>query len=450
MLMALSLWTGNSIYAQAGQEQQMLTCGQDIVRKLLKETNPGFDQQLQLHEDQVQQQLARKEQDKTLKKPTGTGPYTVNVVFHIVLNAAQISQLGGQAGIQERVNSQMEVLNRDWNAQNADSVNIPAPFKPLFGNMNVRFRLATKKPDGQSTPGYEIITTTKASSNMTGGNRGSTVFSDAKYASNGGADAWDPDKYYNVWVVNINAGGGGGVVAGFATPPRYPPWDQFPIVEQGAVVHYGAFGKRTAASQYFLPGGEEGRTLVHETGHFFDLFHIWGGNPGCGDDDGVNDTPLQADMTPGTSPTFPKTDACSPNSPGIMFMNYMDYANELSQCMFSKGQVDRAHIQLDPNGGRYPLTQQGTGIDKLPEGASFTLYPNPAATSVNLVFEKPQYISGVSVVNLIGQVQQHFTVQKTVPDLALNIKSLGAGIYIVKCSLKNTNQSIIRKLVIER
>ncbi len=255
ILLSATLWTGAGVYAQAGTDQHVLVCGDDIARNLLKNNNPEFDRQLELHEDQVRQQISKKEQDNSLKKPTGTGPYIIDVIFHIVLNTAQISQLGGEAGIQERVNSQMMVLNRDWNAQNPDSVNIPAPFKPLFGNMNVRFRLATKKPDGQPTPGYEIITTTKATSDMSGGNKGSTVLSDAKYASNGGADAWDPDKYYNVWVVNLNnpGSGSGYIIAGFATPPRYPPWDQFPVAEQGTAIHYGTFGKRSARANTLYP-----------------------------------------------------------------------------------------------------------------------------------------------------------------------------------------------------
>ncbi len=54
-----------------------------------------------------------------------------------------------------------------------------------------------------------------------------------------------------------------------------------------------------------LPGNTgvygKGRTLTHETGHFFYLYHIWGDEPNCDADDYIDDTLKQENYTSGCS-----------------------------------------------------------------------------------------------------------------------------------------------------
>src|SRR5690606_8315782 len=114
-----------------------------------------------------------------------------------------------------------------------------------------------------------------------------------KYALTGGADAWDPTKYLNIWVVNASEPD----VLGYAIPPSYVS-SGFPLQEIGVVLDYGAFGRRGGTLQFFSPSlNDRGRTATHEVGHFFELEHNFGGGPGCpgsGDvDDGIADTPPQ-------------------------------------------------------------------------------------------------------------------------------------------------------------
>ena len=87
-----------------------------------------------------------------------------------------------------------------------------------------------------------------------------------------------------------------------------------------------------------------GLTIVHELGHYFNLEHIWGDDNGAcpGDagysDDGVNDTPIQKDENYGC-PTFPSV-SCSVSAPnGDMFMNYMDYCDDVCLTMFTTNVV---------------------------------------------------------------------------------------------------------------
>ena len=108
----------------------------------------------------------------------------------------------------------------------------------------------------------------------------------------------------------------------------------------GVVIEATAFGSGSGcgavspASPYNL-----GRTTTHEVGHYLLLDHIWGG--GCGQDDGVSDTPNSAQDYSGC----PNIGASSCGSTD-MHMNYMDYTNDECMYMFSAGQSARMENYL--------------------------------------------------------------------------------------------------------
>ena len=104
---------------------------------------------------------------------------------------------------------------------------------------------------------------------------------------------------------------------------------------------YGNFGTINT-----LPLFEEGRIATHEVGHWLGLYHIWGDdNNTCNGSDNIADTPNQADHSLGC-PIFPLVDACTPASPGVMFMNYMDYTDGACQNGFTQGQANRMQSVL--------------------------------------------------------------------------------------------------------
>jgi hypothetical protein len=65
----------------------------------------------------------------------------------------------------------------------------------------------------------------------------------------------------------------------------------------------------------------------------------------------VSDTPNQAGENYG-KPAFPHTDACSPSSPGVMFMDYMDYTDDAAMFMFTNGQKSRILATFATGGPR--------------------------------------------------------------------------------------------------
>lgn len=257
----------------------------------------------------VQQQI----QAKSLLRQ-GPATYTIPVVFHIVLsNPASVTDA--------QINDQLTQLNTCFAAENDQSA-ILAGFRDRIGTSGIAFCLAQRTPNNVPSTGIIRYTSSHGAFDPNG--------DDMKLSSKGGADAWDPTRFMNVWITNLQNG-----VLGFGT---FPGVDELRF--QGIVIAPSA-----------LPGSSstaynEGKTLVHEAGHFFNLYHIWGDDEGaCSGSDDIDDTPNQADATNGTR-TGIQTDACSTTAPGFMYQNFMDYTNDVDLLLFTADQVVRMETAL--------------------------------------------------------------------------------------------------------
>lgn len=239
---------------------------------------------------------------------------SIPVVFHIVLN-------NPAAVTDAQVQAQLDTLNKGFFGSNSDSVKIPTYFKSLFGKSRIQFCLAQRTPDGDVTTGIVRTTVSQASF---------SVNDAVKHGSSGGDDSWNTNAYLNVWICALSNG-----ILGYATFP-----DDGSPNEQGVVIDYRS-----------LPGGgfasyNGGKTLTHETGHYFNLYHIWGDDDGlCTGTDYVDDTPNQADASSGNFSGV-KYDACTTTGNGIMYQNYMDYSYDASLVMFTAQQVARMESAL--------------------------------------------------------------------------------------------------------
>lgn len=236
--------------------------------------------------------------------------YTIPVVFHIVLPNPDVVT-------NQQLLAQVDTLNKDFFGSNGDSVKIPSYFKTVYGKSGIQFCLAQQTPDGDITNGIERIATRQASFSS---------FTEAvKHATSGGANAWSSDRYINIWICILSNG-----IVGYSTFPEDGQAD-----EQGVVVDYRG-----------LPGGaftqfNAGRTLTHETGHFFNLYHIWGDDDGaCTGTDFIDDTPNQSAATVGCF-TGIRNDSCTPAGNGVMYQNFMDYSYDNCLALFTTGQVAR-------------------------------------------------------------------------------------------------------------
>ena len=256
-----------------------------------------------------------------------SGITRIPVVVHVVWNsnAENISDA--------QIQSQIDVLNRDYRALNPDVSQVPPVWQGLVADSQVEFFLATTDLNGAPTNGITRTQTT------------ATSFIDddkVKSAATGGADPWPSDRYLNLWVCQL-----GGGLLGYAQFPGGP------AQTDGVVITHTGFGTNGTATAPF----NLGRTATHEVGHWLNLFHIWGDDgTGCTGSDQVADTPNQAGPNFGV-PAFPHV-TCSNGPNGDMFMNYMDYVDDAAMVMFSDGQLARMDACLDGPRASFELNQR--------------------------------------------------------------------------------------------
>ncbi|MCB0698693.1 MAG: T9SS type A sorting domain-containing protein [Chitinophagales bacterium] len=396
----------------------------------------------------------REEKPRAAAKVSASVNVTVPVVFHIVLTQTQLNSIGGIPGVERRLDSQMKVINMDFAAQNPDISSVPDGFKPYIGASGIQFGLAHTAPDGSATLGYEVIITSKTGFDSDGSYGSGFGFSGAKYSANAGADAWDPESYLNIWIVNPMDNGRQTDIVGLAVPP-YLTGSSVPREEEGVTLHYAAFGKRVALNDIYVKGSDQGRTLTHELGHYFGLFHIWGDDDGyCpnngGKDDGISDTPPQGYPSSGC-PTYPKYDNCSPTGNGIMFMNYMDYVFDQCALLFTQEQVARMDGKTVFGEYAFSLSQH-PWLLSYPDPTttpvnSYVMYPNPVDHLLNITFRfVPTDLRTIRIHDLSGRMVAAIEDATGTAYHSFNTGNLHAGMYFVV--LEFSDRQEVKKLIV--
>jgi hypothetical protein len=251
------------------------------------------------------------------------GVLKIPVVVHVVYRTPEenISD--------EQIKSQIAVLNDDYQAKNSDLSKVPVPFKPVIGDARIQFSLATSDPFGRPTAG---ITRTKTD------RPGFATDDSVKSKVGGGTDAWETERYLNIWVATLQGGA-----------LDYSQFPGGPRISDGVVVLNSAFGTVGSVKAPF----DKGRTATSAIALYLDVRHIWGDRNDCVKGDFVADTPVQKGPNFG-KPTFPHV-TCNNGPNGDMFMNHLDYVDDDSRYMFTKGQVLRMYETLQ--GPRKRLVQ---------------------------------------------------------------------------------------------
>ncbi len=284
-------------------------------------------------------------------KRVSAATYIIPVVFHVIHN------YGVENISDAQILDGIDILNKTFRKQLADTASIVSVFKPLHADCDIEFRLAQLDPNGHCTSGINRIASPL------------TAIGDQSVKA---LIHWPPAKYLNVYIV-ANAAGLAGHCVWPSDADTIPAWD-------GIVIGYNYVGS-IGTSNY-----TQSVALAHECGHYLNLQHIWGGNnvPGfyyypcadpnkdCAVDDLVADTPptigwLSCNLT-----------GASCGNTVDMVQNAMDY----SYCnrMFTYGQKARMQACLNsPIASRNNLWQTAnliaTGVLNPPAplcGANFT------------------------------------------------------------------------------
>jgi len=332
--------------------------------------------------------------DMLANRTTAT-TYTIPIIFHIIHEGEAVGT--GHNVSQAQVNSQIPILNADYNGtgyNNSMYASMTYSGQPAFyqyahayssgsyslnpaslasngsiaiANCGIYFCLATKNASGTTLaePGIDRV----LYSSISGATKPSTSSNVQSLFDNTikPATIWDPTKYFNVWVSD----GGTSGLLGYATfPPAaltgsgsvsssenagtatgsYGMTVSNVTTTDGVWMSYQGLGNVGAAAAPY----QYGRTLTHESGHYFGLRHIWG--DGTCANDYCNDTPPAAAANyvncnvgyPYHSGTCTSAPSNSPN--GEMYMDFMDYSDDCALWMFTTEQKNRmlASIATSP------------------------------------------------------------------------------------------------------
>ena len=326
-------------------------CSSQILleEQLLKD--PLLKTKIQNIEEQTTQSLIRQE----LSLRTEDSIF-IPVVVHILYHTAAENLSDRQ------VQSQIDALNRDFNKQNTDVIYTPSVYKASVADCHIHFVLANRDKDGHEVEGVvRLYTANKSWSNI----------DDMKTTLKGGSTAWDASQYLNIWVGNL----GGNVIGVSSFPGMNKELD-------GIVVDYTAFGTTGNLSAKF----NDGRTCVHEIGHWLNLYHVSGDMP-CGNDL-VADTPPQK-KEHYSNPTFPQYSTCIGIRTIDMTMNYMTYVDDNQMYMFTNGQKKRMWALFDKGGFRESLRNSAGWMTTDPQPTTknelkITISPNPVTDYLNI------------------------------------------------------------------
>ncbi|HQQ93612.1 MAG TPA: M43 family zinc metalloprotease [Bacteroidia bacterium] len=268
--------------------------------------------------------------------------YVIPVVFHVIHGGQSEGTFPNVS--QAQINSQVNILNNDFAGTGFNVGNIVnTNFSPaLIANCNVSFCLAEKDPSGNALTqkgihrvNYNANSWANPTSFTTSTNFRNYIETVVKPNT-----IWDPTRYLNIWITDVNANVG---LLGYAT---FPSGTSLAGLSSGlgTATTDGVWCWSMAIGNtgtLFNPY-DKGRTATHEVGHWLGLRHIWG-DAACATDY-CNDTPTQQQANTGC-PTFPSI-TCSNGPNGDMFINFMDYSDDACLYMFTPDQRTRIQTAM--------------------------------------------------------------------------------------------------------
>lgn len=321
--------------------------------------------------------------DKARAKGTAFGPddvLHVPVVVHVVHDYGNVDYVSDNS-----IYQLLDNINEVFMKENADTSEVIAPFKSYIGNPKVMFHLATKDPSGKPTIGI-----THRRSYLTAGGDDQAKF-----------DQWDPSSYLNIWIIRaIGRGISNGVVAAYAVFPSSAAG--FPYTD-GIISSAGSINSN--------------KTIPHEIGHIFNLYHTWGNiqvASSCNGDDEVDDTP-------------PTTGHFGSGTPYGNTANGSCNAASLFDTSCTNNVVSLSKILLDQT--LSPKVDSGNkGFDYIPRTnltlESVKIYPSNIGEEFEIThYKQAAGTNNFNVVNVFGT--KNDVIGKTALDAATSTVNMG-------------------------
>src|SRR5690606_1306764 len=178
--------------------------------------------------------------------------------------------------------------------------------------------------------------------------------------------------------------------------------------EDGIVIDPRALGTMGSAQAPYA----NGRTLVHEMGHYFGLRHLWGNEEGsCTNTDYMKDTPWQREANFGCS-DFPSV-SCPSEKNGDMFMNFMDYSNDTCSLLFTKNQVEFMQLILRTSKVTLLHSKAVTGLDEKSSTPQLHVYPNPTSDVFYVELVSNKTPTQFTITDALGRIIKTGTIDQS-------------------------------------
>lgn len=328
LLFALS----NLLVAQGTGEQ----CAAHLLHNQLLQTDPAYANEMQQNEQFIQTWI-QNQQNGGQQQLSTTGVLTVPVVVHIV-HSGQPVGTGANISVAQ-INSAITTLNdrfRKTTGTHGDAGGV---------DIEVEFCLAQRDPNCLATTGIVRVNGSSVTDYaLEGINAGGTT--GASETAIKALSAWPNTDYVNIWVVTeIENNNGGGGIQGYA----YFPGASSAV--DGVVIMHTAFGTLGTVNTF----NNLCRTLTHEMGHYFNLYHTFeGDNSGtqcpasgnlCGSNTG--DCCGDTEIHQRSSSNCPSgINSCTSAMFGSVVNNYMDYSSQTCANEFTSDQKARMRAAL--------------------------------------------------------------------------------------------------------
>lgn len=340
---------------------QEFACGHEKVTNLQKENRRDFDRHFLKVQQAVKEYIELKNNAGSGGRQSAPTPttYYIPVVFHVVHPSGQAYGTGANISYNQII-SQVNALNAAF-SKNYPSYNGQG-HASFAQNVDIQFCLA-KTPMPSSASFYAGPQGTEYGV-MRYGNTSVSNHHISNASANALLSLTHPTSshfpfgsYLNIWVVS-SIGSGPGTTMGYAPTPLM---SAFPL--DGVVMRSDVVGDNTTGGTFALGYGlDQGKILVHEVGHYLNLYHIFqGGCSGLNASGSPTDAcDLNGDFVCDTDPCTTQNFNCSLPVPNTcvsnyttgttqsdMIENYMSYADDNCMNTFTYDQAQRMWATLN-------------------------------------------------------------------------------------------------------
>jgi hypothetical protein len=250
------------------QANSQVRCGFDDVLNTELGKDPKYSINIEEINAKIEQQIMRQ---KTFNSVDDV--VYIPVVFHILHRGGAVGAYDNptDASVISTVDYLNKVYDGTWNGAGGSIRGV--------GDINIKFVLATKDPDNNTTTGIKRIDASSIGDYSTSGlkRRGTSGVDEATLKN---LSRWDPFKYYNIWVVHEIDGCGG-------SPNSCSSWTAgfayFPFEPVGVSTLSGANARDRDGTVMLATGVSPGNALLpHEIGHALNLYHPFQGTDNTG------------------------------------------------------------------------------------------------------------------------------------------------------------------------